>query len=385
MKKICFVVSSPLTALAFLLPHLKTLSCNYEIYVVANTREVDLLQRNGVDITITYIPIHRCISVLADLYALFLLYFFYRRHRFDAVHSVTPKAGLLAMSAAWLARVPIRVHIFTGQVWATKTGYSRDWLKFCDKWVAYCSTNILIDSKSQREFLLSEGVVSLNKSIVLGDGSICGVDQNSFCPNLSARDSIRKQYSIPDAAMVLLFLGRMNYEKGILDLLKAFQILSPNMSNLWLLLVGPDEQNMKSAIESASKRCHGRIIEVGPTSKPEQFMAASDIFCMPSLREGFGSSVIEAAACGIPAVASRIYGLTDAVEEGVTGLLHAPGDAKDLAKCIKTLVLNDHLRHNMANACRNRCAKLFDQRVLTSAMFNFYQNILEKKVHEETV
>jgi glycosyltransferase involved in cell wall biosynthesis len=107
-------------------------------------------------------------------------------------------------------------------------------------------------------------------------------------------------------------------------------------------------------------------------------MAAADIFCMPSHREGFGSSVIEAAACGIPAVASRIYGLIDAVEEGVTGLLHPPSDPKKLAVCIEELVLNNDLRHIMAYACLERCARLFDQKLLTSAMDNFFQNILEK-------
>ena len=367
-----------MTALVFLLPHLKILSANYEIHVVANTTEVGFLKRNGVDISITYIPIQRFIAVLTDLYALFLLYFFYRRQQFDAVHSVTPKAGLLAMSAAWMARVPVRVHIYTGQVWATKTGYRRYWLKTFDKWIAYCSTHILIDSGSQREFLLTEGVVSANNSVVLRAGSICGVNLDRFRPDLSARNSIRMKYSIPDAAIVLLFLGRMNSEKGILDLLEAFEILFPNLPNLWRLLVGQDEQNIKESIEGASKRCDGRIVEVGSTFEPEQFMAAADIFCMPSYREGFGSSVIEAAACGIPAVASRIYGLTDAVDEGITGLLHPPHNPKKLAECIEALALNDELRYKMAYACRERCARLFDQRLLTSEMYSYYQKILEK-------
>jgi glycosyltransferase involved in cell wall biosynthesis len=374
-----------MTLLVFLLPHLKTLSMNYEIHVVANTKEVDLLKRNGINSSIAYIPIQRSIALIKDLYSLILLYFFYRRHQFDAVHSVTPKAGLLAMSAAWLARVPVRIHIFTGQVWATKTGYRRYWLKTFDKWIAYCSTHILIDSGSQREFLLFEGVVREDNSVVLKSGSICGVNLERFRPDLSARISIRKQYSIPESAIVLLFLGRMNRDKGILDLLEAFEILSPNMPNLRLLLVGQDEQNIKEAIEDALKRCDGHIIEVGHTTIPEQFMAAADIFCMPSYREGFGSSVIEAAACGIPTVASRIYGLTDAVDEGITGLLHPPHDPNKLAECIEKLALNDQLRYDMADACLERCAKLFDQIALTSAMFNFYQKILENKMHEKTI
>ena len=135
---------------------------------------------------------------------------------------------------------------------------------------------------------------------------------------------------------------------------------------------------MKVSALKTSKHCNGRVVEIGYTSKPEQFMAAADIFCMPSYREGFGSSVIEAAACGIPAVASRIYGITDAVDEGITGLLHPPRDLKRMAECIEVLALNNELRHKMGDASRERCVRLFNQGLLTSAMLNFYQKILEK-------
>ena len=378
MKKICFVVSGPMAALVFLLPHIKTLSLNYQISMVANTIENDLLQRNGVNVQITYVPIQRFINILADFRALILLFFLYRRQKFDVVHSVTPKAGFLAMSAAWLARVPVRVHIYTGQVWATKTGFARFFLKTFDRCIAYCATNVLVDSGSQRDFLLSEGVIDSNNSVVLGNGSICGVNIERFHPDRQARELIRRQFSIPDSAIVLLFLGRMNYEKGILDLLEVFETLAAPIPSLWLLLVGPDEQNMKVSALKTSKHCNGRVVEIGYTSKPEQFMAAADIFCMPSYREGFGSSVIEAAACGIPAVASRIYGSTDAVDEGITGLLHPPRDLKRMAECIEVLALNNELRHKMGDASRERCVRLFNQGLLTSAMLNFYQKIIEK-------
>jgi glycosyltransferase involved in cell wall biosynthesis len=368
-----------MTAVAFLLPHLKVLSAEYAVSVVANSSDRSLLQRHGLDIQIQPVQIERPIRPLADLRAFFALYRCFRQHRFDVVHSVTPKAGLLAMMAACLARVPVRVHIFTGQVWATKTGAFRVVLKTADRLIAGLATHNLVDSPSQRDFLLKERVIDAERSEVLADGSICGVDLQRFRPDVAARRFVREEYAIPDGAVLLLSLGRLNKDKGIADLAASFADLAQRLPNLWLLLVGPDEQNMQSRVESICAGCIGRVVRVGFTDKPEYFMAAADIFCLPSYREGFGSSVIEAAASGVPAVASRIYGLTDAVEEGGTGLLHRPADVEDLSACIETLGLDIALRQRMGHAARMRVESKFSQSRLTNAMQAFYQRILKAR------
>lgn len=364
---------------AFLLPHLKALSADYAISVVANSSDRSLLQRHGLNIVIQPVQIERSIRPLADLRALFALYRCFRQHRFDVVHSVTPKAGLLAMMAAWLACVPVRVHMFTGQVWATKTGANRSILKTADRLIAGLSTLSLVDSPSQRDFLLDEGVIKAERTEVLADGSICGVDLQRFRPDAVARRSVREEYAIPESAVLLLSLGRLNKDKGIADLAASFADLAQRLPDLWLLLVGPDEESMQSLVESLCARCIERVVRVGFTDKPEYFMAAADIFCLPSYREGFGSSVIEAAACGVPAVASRIYGLTDAVEEGVTGLLHRPADVEGLSAYIETLGSDIESRQRMGHAARMRVESKFSQSRLTNAMQAFYQRILKAR------
>lgn len=379
LKKICFVVSSPLTVVAFLLPHLKVLSVDYAVFVAANSTDRDLLRRYGVDIEIQFVPIERSIRLFVDFRALFALYLFFRQHRFDAVHSVTPKAGLLAMTAAWLARVQVRVHMFTGQVWATKLGGGRFVLKTADRLIAGFATHVLVDSPSQRDYLLVEGVIDASQSEVLADGSICGVDIARFRPDAVARRSVRVELGIPEGEILLLYLGRLNKDKGVADLAAAFAKLAPRQPKVWLLLVGPDEDEMQARVESICGGCMDRVVRVGFTDHPERYMAAADLFCLPSYREGFGLSVIEVAACGVPAVASRIYGLTDAVEEGVTGLLHPPGDVEALVDRIEQMVGDPELRERMGLAARERVEKVFGQPRLTHSLLTFYQRILKSE------
>ena len=163
------------------------------------------------------VKIERKISLLNDVKALFNLYRIFKKEKFDIVHSIMPKSGFLSMLAGFFARVPVRVHTFTGQVWKNSAGIKRFILKTMDKILAICATHILVDSPSQREFLISEGVVSREKSSVIGNGSMCGVDEKKFYFDEEARRSIRKTLGIASDDIVFFFLGRMNRDKGILD------------------------------------------------------------------------------------------------------------------------------------------------------------------------
>ena len=156
--RLCYVVSSELTVKAFLLEHIRAAAAQHDISVVANTSDTAALRALGVPVDITPVAIARPIAPLADLAALWALWRLFRRERFDLVHSVTPKAGLLAALAGFLARVPVRIHTFTGQVWATRAGFGRWLLKRIDALTAAACTHVLADSGSQRDFLVAEAV-----------------------------------------------------------------------------------------------------------------------------------------------------------------------------------------------------------------------------------
>lgn len=369
--KIAVVVSADMTIKAFLLGHLKALASCFETSVLVNTGDLSVLSRYQIPARVLPVRIVRPIRPFADLLALFEIIRYFRRYRFDGIFSVTPKAGLLSMMAGAITRIPVRIHIFTGQVWATKRGPMRFLLKSIDSLTAILATDILVDSESQRQFLISEGVVSAQKSQVLASGSISGVDLQRFRPNQAAWLEIRRELGVAPGQVLLVFIGRLNRDKGVLDLAAAFSRLAAQHPSACLLFVGPDEGYLREEIRALCASVSGRLHFVDYTHQPENYMAAADVFCLPSYREGFGSVVIEAAAVGVPAVASRIYGLTDAVIDGQTGLLHAPGDICELVECLGEMVDSADLRRRCSVAAQERVEKEFSAERLTAALLAY--------------
>jgi len=279
------------------------------------------------------------------------------------------------MLAAALAQVDIRIHTFTGQVWATKLGFGRVALKKLDKLIGCFCTHILVDSPSQRQFLLDEGVIASEKSCVLQKGSISGVDVNRFKPDYSARLRIRENLQIADGDVVFLFIGRLNRDKGILDLAVAFSNVACRHANARLLIVGVDEANLSEEIHRITENFEKQVEFIEFTPVPEEYMAASDVLCLPSYREGFGNVIIEAAAVGIPTIGSKIYGITDAVVDGYTGLLFTPRDVAALESCMEKMVGNDELRQSLGKAAHNRACEDFSSQKLSAAWLKYYQEL----------
>lgn len=376
-KRLCFITTVPMAVSAFLRLHIERLADDYDVFVISNYGAEPVPQ----DERVTYLsmPLEREISPFVDLKVLFQLVRLFRRHRFDAVHSVTPKAGLLGMLAARIAGVPVRVHWFTGQVWVTRTGMGRFVLKSADRLIAATASHLLADSPSQRDFLLAEGVCRAGVIEVIGEGSICGVDGERFRPDPEARARVRNEHGIPEDAAVVLFLGRLNTDKGLREMAEAMLLLDERFPALHWLVVGPDEGGMVEHIRSVAGRLGERLHFQGFTREPEAYMAAADVFCLPSYREGFGSSVLEAAAAGVPSVATRIYGLTDAVEDGVSGLLVPPANAPGLAYALHRLLDEEEIRLVMAQAARSRALQRFSRERVVEGLSAFYQRIFTQR------
>jgi glycosyltransferase involved in cell wall biosynthesis len=380
MKKLCYVATIPAAVHAFLRGYILASAEKYDVTVVCNSVEVDML--DGLNAHLILLPIERKPSPWKDMLVLFQLCKLFRREQFDIVHSIMPKTGMIAMLAALLVRVPTRIHTFTGQVWVTKHGVRRILLKWFDKMIGRFALCVLVDSPSQRDFLVDESVVPFGKTKVIGAGSICGVDSARFHPDQDARSSVRHDLGIFQDAPVILFVGRLNCDKGMLDLAWAFSAIAKINKDVVLLLVGSEEDVPFSRIQEICGTHSERLRYVSFTSTPEDYMAAADIFCLPSYREGFGMTIIEAAACAVPAVASRIYGITDAVVDGKTGLLIPCGDVAALTQALLKLILEDNLRQQMGNAARVRALELFSATYFTREMVNLYDRLSEGGLSE---
>lgn len=376
MKKLCFVATIPAVIHSFLRGHIRASAKNWSVTVISHPVGAALLK----DYDARFIPLafERKVSPWRDLQSLIRLTGLYRRERFDLVHSIMPKTGLLSMLAGWLAGIPIRMHTFTGQVWANKQGWKRRLLKMFDKLIVLLATHILVDSPSQRDFLVSEGVLSHGQGLVIGNGSICGVDVGLFHPDAEVHQTVRKELSIDTQQIVILFLGRLNRDKGILDLAMAFADIASQRTDIVLVLVGAEEDVLFSQVQEICGKHRDRLRRVNFTPQPQRYMVMADIFCLPSYREGFGQVIIEAGACGIPTVASRIYGITDAVEDGKTGLLFPAGNVALLKHSLLSLVENVELRKLMGEAARARTQTLFSSQKITDGMLAIYGVLLEQ-------
>lgn len=358
-SRVCVVATTPLSIHFFFKPHLVGLAERADVTLVVNPDNDSYIPPLNLPIRTIPANIIRPPAPMSDLRALIQLFRIFRRERFDLVWATAPKAGLLAMVAARLARVSTRVYVFQGEVWASRKGLWRWLLKAMDRVTAHAATHLLAVSKSERQFLEGESVVPKGKVCVLGAGSISGVDLNRYRPDPDQRASMRLALGIPDEAVVALFVGRLVADKGIFDLAEAFRITAGERPNLWLLLVGPDEDNMAGQILDALGGVQSRSRMVGFSTEPEKYMMAADFICLPSHREGFGMVIIEAGAVGIPAIGSRIYGISDAIRDGETGELVEMGNALALSEAISRFADDQILRASLGEAARQHVVANF--------------------------
>ena len=328
-KRVCIVTTTPFIANAFLRPHFLALKSRYDVTLAINTRDGYPLDAEvKAAAAIVHVPIQRKVLLLGDMAALWGLWRLFRRCRFDLVHTFAPKAGFLGMLAAFAAGVHVRLHTFQGEVWASRTRASRALLKALDRLVGALATHRLVVGHGEQAFLESQGVLASGSSTILGAGSIAGVDVNLFRPNSEARQQVRSALGIGSHDVIIMYLGRIARDKGVLDLAKAFTSMAS--ANAWLVCVGPDEDGLRPALEAQCGVALERLRLVPYTRTPAQYLASADIVCLPTYREGFPVVLLEAGACGIPVVASRVYGTQDAVLEGITGLVHEPGNIEDI-------------------------------------------------------
>lgn len=365
-----------MSAQVFLKDHMEALCKDYDIYLMGNIPNKEIVANLPLK-GLFNIDIERGISLWRDSKAVMQATRIFRMMKFDAIHSVTPKAGLVTAIAGKLAGIKHRTHIFTGQVWATKTGVMRFLLKSIDKLIARLDNHILVDGKSQRVFLETEGVLQSGEALVFCNGSIAGVNAERFLPDDTARKEERQKIGIKEEKLTYLFLGRLNHDKGIGELYEAYNRLASEEGDIFLLLVGADEEGYLDRLPQYPNIKEGEnLYYYGLTRQPERVLNAGDIFVLPTYREGFGSSVLEAACIGLPCICSDAYGVLDAYVDGETGLQCKVGDAESLYRCMKKMHDNPELRMEMSKKSRERALKQFNVKPISEAWSNFYKELL---------
>lgn len=315
-----------------------------------------------------------------DIVSLFRLYRLFKSQDFHIVHSTTPKAGLLCALAAWFARTPVRLHTFTGQTWINKKGLARWVLRFLDRCIVWLNTQCYSDSESQRQYLIREGVGNKTSIKVLGKGSLAGVDLKRFNHQvwLSEEKNIQNELGISNDSFVIIFIGRLSREKGIFELVEAFQSLKKKYNKLDLVLIGPCEELLVEEKLEQWSLISG-LHYIGATNTPERYLSISHLLCLPSYREGFGTVVIEAAAMEVPTLGTKITGLCDAIEDGVTGILAEPENVLALQSSLEGLIEERSFCKYLGIQAFKRCQRDFDAINISDLVAEKYNTLFSEQ------
>lgn len=356
---------------------LKKLSEKYEVVALSSPGEemLTIAEREGVR-TIT-VPMERHISPWKDIVALFRLILVFRQEHPTMVHSMTPKAGLLCMVAAWLTRVPVRVHTFTGLVFPTAKGLQRKLLMLTDSITCRCATYIIPEGEGVKRDLLDYGITT-KPLRVLGFGNVMGVDMHIY----SRRPEVMEKARLlrDEHCFTFLFVGRIVRDKGINELCEAFDRLSKEYPQARLLLVGWREDTLDPVSDEtlALIDSNPSIDDVGEVWGDDllAYYAAADCFVLPSYREGFPNTVLEAGAMGLPSIVTDINGSREIIVENENGMIVPPRDTDALFVAMRRMIIDDRRRSYMASNARNMIGCRFEQGFVRQCLFDFYDIIL---------
>lgn len=324
------------------------------------------------------VPIARRVSPLADLRAIAQVVSIIRSYRPTLVHAHTPKGGLVGVLAGALCGLPVVYHM-RGSVLETATGAMR-LLLWAAEWVTcHYADRVVCVSHSLRDSAISMGVVGAEKAVVLAGGSGNGVDAaGRFDPALhaGARAEVRSAWGVGEETVVAGFVGRLANEKGIRELVQAAALLADVVPQLRIALVGDvDERDPVGGALLAAIEASPNLFRLEGTPRIEQFYAGFDLVVLPTYREGLPNVLLEAAAMGLPVVATRVTGCVDVVVDGETGLLVAARDASALASAIGHYAGDAELRRSDGAAGRAHVLERFAQPRVWGALASLYAEV----------
>lgn len=371
-KKLIRTSTVASTLAVFCKEQINRLKKDFDVTIVTSDGyEVESLREIG-DVELHIVNMERRMSPLKDLMSLWKMYSLFRKVKPDIVHSVTPKAGLVSMLAAKLAGVKHRVHTFTGLIWPTTTRLKRGILIAADRLLCACATDVIPESNGVRR-QMEDSCITSKPLKILHHGSLRGIDLTYYSADARFEKAVirnRKRFTF-------IFIGRIVADKGIKELVSAFDSLSKRHDDISLLLVGQREDTLDPIDENTSDiiSSNKNIIEIGPVRDVRQYLAVSDTLVLPSYREGLPNVVIEAGAMSLPCIASDIPGSNDIIESNVNGLLVPVHDYKALESAMEHILEDGSLRTRLANNARKIIASRYDKDDVYRALLEFYNSL----------
>ena len=331
------------------------------------------------------IPLTRKITIVKDLKATYNLYKLFRKEKPDIVHTHTPKAGIIGMLSSYFARVPIRLHTVAGLPLMEATGFKRIVLNLVEKLTYKCSTKVYPNSYGLKKIILNHRFTSENKLKVIGKGSSNGIDTSYFNPELFSIEEnavLKADLGIKKTDLVFIFVGRIVSDKGINELVEAFDKICLVKENIKLLLVGPFEDEL-DPLQKRTKLLinnNENIISVGYQNDVRPYFAISNCLVFPSYREGFPNVVMQAGAMKLPSIVSDINGCNEIIENNINGFIIKLKSVDAIYDAMIKITSDKPLFNKLRLSSMYSIKMKYEREVYWGLLLNEYESIINKNL-----
>lgn len=372
-QKIIRITTVPQSLKNLLRGQLRFMSQYYEVIAVSSDGDCfdEMLDEQGVRGVRIFMS--RKITPFQDLISLYQLIRLFLKEKPDIVHTHTPKAGTLGMLAAWLTRVPNRLHTVAGLPLLVTTGPKRILLNWVEKLTYTCATKVYPNSFVMEQIILDNHFTRQSKLKVIANGSSNGIDTSYF-----ASDLLEKKSDMKRDTFTFCFVGRIVKDKGINELVKAFTRLYEIYSGIELIIVGRFEKNLDPVLPEVEKQIldHPAIFFKGYQNDIRPFFKNTDVFVFPSYREGFPNVVMQAGAMGVPSIVTDINGCNEIIVDGMNGKIIPARDEDALYDMMHYFINNTEEVHRMADNAREMITTRYNQQFVWNSLFEEYKSLL---------
>ncbi|TVL53749.1 hypothetical protein AYI98_00980 [Shewanella algae] len=378
MKKLMIVTTVPLTLSTILKGQPKYLSKEYQVVLCSsNSDELEHVAEEEGGLEFHTVAMVRRISVLNDLMSLFRMLLVLSVVRPDIIHSYTPKAGLITMLAGFIFRVPVRIHTFTGLIFPTSLGIKRRVLIWIDRLICACATVVVPEGQGVKRDLLDYKITRKDLNVI-GNGNIAGVDTKYFDKKqvqVEAR-SLKRKLEIDDKTFVFCFVGRFTQDKGFYELYQAFEMISTSAR---LLLVGSQDERLPlSKSFQNTLNSHPRILQVGWVDDIRPALAISNVFVLPSYREGFPNTPLQAGSMELPSIVTDVNGCNEIIRNGSNGWIIEARSVDELVNAMNNaLSMDTHSLQAMGRESRKQVVEKFERYIYLPTLVRFYNSLIE--------
>lgn len=359
----------------FMANHFEVIGISSEGQELSDVRDIEGIRVIPIEMT-------RRISPFKDLKSVWQIYKVLQKEQPLIVHSHTPKAGVVGMLAAKLAKVPYRFHTVAGLPLMEAKGSKRKLLDFVEKLTYRCATKVYPNSKGLFDFILENNLTKENKMGIIANGSSNGINTDFFNPDLFSQDDkekTRTNIGITSNDFIFIFVGRLVGDKGINELILSFDQISKEIDNAKLLLVGSFESELDPLHSKTLNSIHANpnIISVGFQNDVRPFFSISDVLVFPSYREGFPNVVMQAGAMGLPSIVCDINGCNEIIKDEENGLIIPVKDSASLYLSMQKIFNDNDLKSKMKQNARNMIKSRYEQQIVWNSILREYKSCEE--------